>query len=159
VNTIGTDKGLGVGHAILYGTLAVGILDLLDAFVFFGLRGVAPILIPQSIASGLLGRAAYDGGFGTAALGVLLHFFIAFGIVTTYVLASRQWPALARRPFVYGPLYGILVYGVMNLIVVPLSAAVVGSKTLPVVVNGLLIHMLGVGLPGALAARMALHRG
>jgi hypothetical protein len=159
VNTIGTDKGLGVGHAILYGTLAVGILDLLDAFVFFGLRGVAPILIPQSIASGLLGRAAYDGGFGTAALGVLLHFFIAFGIVTTYVLASRRWPTLARRPFIYGPLYGILVYGVMNLIVVPLSAAVVGSKTLPVVVNGLLIHMLGVGLPGALAARMALHRG
>jgi hypothetical protein len=152
-------RGLSVGRAITYGTLAVGVLDLLDAFVFFGLRGVAPILIPQSIASGVLGRAAYDGGLGTAALGVLLHFFIAFGIVTTYVLASRRWPTLARRPFIYGPLYGILVYGVMNLIVVPLSAAVVGSKTLPVVVNGLLIHMLGVGLPGALAARMALHRG
>jgi hypothetical protein len=152
-------RGLSVGRAITYGTLAVGVLDLLDAFVFFGLRGVAPILIPQSIASGVLGRAAYDGGLGTAALGVLLHFFIAFGIVTTYVLASRRWPTLARRPFIYGPLYGILVYGVMNLIVVPLSAAVVGSKTLPVVVNGLLIHMLGVGLPGALAARMAFHRG
>ena len=147
--------GLSMGRAILYGTLAVGVLDLLDTFVFFGLRGVAPILIPQSIASGVLGSAAYDGGTGTAALGVLLHFFIAFGIVTTYVLASRRWPALVRRPFAYGPLYGLVVYAVMNLVVVPLSAAVVGSKSWPVIVNGLLIHMLGVGLPSALAARAA----
>jgi hypothetical protein len=31
------------GQAILYGTLTVGCLDLLDAFVFFGLRGIPPI--------------------------------------------------------------------------------------------------------------------
>jgi hypothetical protein len=159
VNKLSDGRGLSLGRAILYGTLTVGVLDLLDALVFFGLRGVAPILIPQSIASGLLGRTAYDGGVGTAALGVVLHFFIAFGIVTTYVLASRGWPALARRPFLYGPLYGILVYGVINVIVVPLSAAVVGSKTWPVVVNGLLIHMLGVGLPSALFARKAVPLG
>ena len=50
--------GLTLGRAILYGTLALGVLDLLDALIFFGLRGVAPILIPQSIASGVLGGAA-----------------------------------------------------------------------------------------------------
>lgn len=79
----------------------------------------------------MLGRAAYDGGLGTAAPGVLLHFFIAFGILTTYVLASRWWPALARHPFLYGPLYGILVYDMMKLVVVPLSAAVIGPKSWP----------------------------
>ncbi|MGH7570572.1 MAG: hypothetical protein ACREMK_01865 [Gemmatimonadota bacterium] len=115
-----------------------------------------PILIPQSIASGLLGRAAYEGGAGTAALGVLLHFFIAFGIVTTYFVASRRLPILARRPFLFGPLYGLLVYAVMNVVVVPLSAVVVGTKTWPVVVNGLLIHMLGVGLPSALFTQAAI---
>lgn len=150
-----TGQGLSVARAIAYGALAVGILDILDAFVFFGLRGVAPLVILQSIASGLLGRAAYQGGLGTAALGLVLHFFIATSIVTAYVLASRAWPALARRPFLHGPLYGILVYGVMNLVVVPLSAAAVGSKTWPVVINGLLIHVFGVGLPSALAARAA----
>lgn len=148
-------RGLSMGRAIAYGALAVGILDILDAFVFFGLRGVAPIVILQSIASGVLGRLAYQGGLGTATLGLVLHFFIAFSIVTTYVLASRRLTALARRPFVYGPLYGILVYGVMNLVVVPLSAAAVGPKTWPVVVNGILIHLFGVGLPSALAARAA----
>jgi uncharacterized membrane protein len=131
----------------------VGVLDLLDALVFFGLRGVPPIRIPQSIASGLLGAAAYRGGAATAALGTLLHFLIAFAIVAVYHLASRRWPSLARRPWLWGPLYGLAVYLVMNLAVVPLSAAVVGPKTLPVVVNGVLIHLFGVGLPSALSAR------
>jgi hypothetical protein len=40
---------------------------------------------------------------------------------------------------------------------VPLSAAVVGSgpKPVPVIVNGLLIHMIGVGLPTAIFASRA----
>lgn len=79
-----------VGKAMLLGTLTVGSLDLFDAIVFFGLRGVAPIRILQSIASGLLGRPAYAGGAGTALLGLLLHFFIAFTIVATYLIPLRR---------------------------------------------------------------------
>ena len=44
-----------MGRAILYGGLVVGTLDALDALIFFGLRGVAPIRIGQSIAAGVLG--------------------------------------------------------------------------------------------------------
>src|SRR5580765_8229971 len=44
-------------HPILFGTLVVGTLDLLDAVVFFRIRnGVPPLRIFQSIAAGLLGR-------------------------------------------------------------------------------------------------------
>lgn len=50
------------GRALLVGTLAVGVLDILDAIVFFALRGAQPIRILQSIAAGLLGRAAFAGG-------------------------------------------------------------------------------------------------
>jgi hypothetical protein len=134
------------------GGLVVGTLDILDAFVFFGLRDVSPLTITQSIASGLLGRAAYQGGISTAALGLLLHFGIAVTIVCVYYAATRWLPALMRKPLVFGPLYGLVVYGVMNYVVVPLSAAVVGSGPKPpaVLVNGLLIHMVGVGLPAAL---------
>ncbi len=136
------------------GGLVVGVLDILDAFVFFGLRGVPPIAIPQSIASGLLGRAAFRGGLPTAALGMLLHFGISFAVVSVYYAATRWLPVLARRPLVFGPLYGLVVYVVMNYVVLPLSAAVTGSGPKPaaVVVNGLLIHLLGVGLPSALFA-------
>ena len=147
-------------RAIVYGTLVVGTLDALDAVVFFGLRsGATPIRIFQSIASGLLGRASFQGGLGTAALGVCLHFFIAFVIVTIYHVASRRARILTDRPVMFGLLYGVAAYFVMSRIVVPLSAAGGGGwPPLPVLVNGLLIHALGVGLPSALFARAAASR-
>ena len=146
-------------RALVTGTLIVGVLDILDAFIFFGLRGARPIGILQSIASGVLGRAAYQGGMRTALLGLLLHFFIAFGVVATYLAATRLVPGLNRRPWVYGLLYGVAVYAVMNLIVIPMSAAALGSGPTPAVVraNGLLIHMFGVGLPAALIAAKTAH--
>lgn len=146
---------LSTGRALLVGTLAVGILDGLDAVVFFGLRGVAPVRIFQSIASGLLGRAAFSGGWMTAILGGTLHFFIAFCVVGVFLAASRRLTFLVRRPIVWGILYGVGVYLVMNRIVIPLSAAASGAPPWPVFVNGVLIHMFGVGLPAALVARLS----
>lgn len=140
------------GRAVLLGTLAVGVLDLLDVFVFFGMRGVAPVQILHAIASGLLGRAAFAGGLATALLGLLIHFAIACAVVVVYHLASRRFPTLRRHPFAWGPVYGILVYLVMNYLVLPMTPAMTGPPSLPVVVNGLLIHALGVGLPAALSA-------
>jgi hypothetical protein len=146
---------LSAAQAILFGTLVVGTLDGLDAIVFFGLRsGVGPIRIFQGIASGLLGPAARQGGLKTAALGVALHFVIAFGIVLTYFLVSRRVSALTRHPVICGLLYGLVAYAVMNLAVIPLSK--IGGPAMPpapVLANGLLIHMFGVGLPAALFAR------
>ncbi|HEX9366349.1 MAG TPA: hypothetical protein VF921_06970 [Vicinamibacterales bacterium] len=144
-------------QAILWGTLVVGTLDALDAIVFFGLRGGArPIRIFQGIASGLIGPAARQGGLKTAALGVFLHYFIAFGIVTTYFVVSRRVRLLTRRPVICGLVYGLLAYAVMNLVVIPLSK--IGGPSMPaapVVANGLLIHIFGVGLPSALFAAAA----
>jgi hypothetical protein len=61
-------------------------------------------------------------------------------------------PALARRPLVFGPIYGMVAFFVMNLVVIPLS--VIGTVTLrwPGAINGLLIHALLVGPPAAVAA-------
>jgi hypothetical protein len=144
------------GRALLYGTLAVGVLDILDAFVFFFLRsGVRPIRILQSIAAGLLGRASFTGGWRTATLGLALHFFIAFVIVLVFMMASRSLPWLRRHAVAAGLLYGVAVYLTMTFIVVPASAAAGGVPALPVAINGVLIHMFGVGLPAALAARAA----
>jgi hypothetical protein len=150
-----TRRSLSPAQALLLGTLTVGVLDLIDAMVFFGLRGVTPVRILQSIAAGLLGRDAFRGGSATAGLGALLHFFIAFGIVCVYYLVSRRLDILTRHPVLCGLLYGVLVFVIMNRVVIPLSAAVTGPMSLPVLVNGLLIHALGVGLPSALFARAA----
>lgn len=143
------------GRAILVGGFVAGVLDITYAFVFWGLRGAAPGRILQSVASGLLGSASYEGGTGTAVLGGALHMLNACLIAAVYVLASRRLPDLARRPFLWGPLYGIGAYLVMNYVVIPLSAFPRrgGSPAPAVWITGVLAHVFLIGLPIALAAR------
>jgi hypothetical protein len=137
-------------RAILLGTIAVGVFDALDALVFFGMRGVKPLRVFQAVASGLLGKASFSGGLATSLLGVALHFFIAFGIVLTYFLASGKIEALTSHPVICGLAYGLAVYFFMNYVVIPLSAVNRSPFSLPVFVNGVVGHMLLVGLPCAL---------
>jgi hypothetical protein len=144
-----------LGRAIAAGGLAVGVLDGLDAIIFFGLRGTPAIRIFQSIASGLLGPAAFQGGWPAAALGVLLHFTIATVIVAVLCLAARAWPAIVDRVVPTAIAYGLGAWLVMNFVVIPLAMGARGRMIWPVVVNGLLIHVFGVGLPAVLAARAA----
>jgi hypothetical protein len=149
-------------RAIIRGGLVVGVLDLLDAFLFFGIRsGAQPINILHSIAAGAIGRdAARAGGMPTAALGLALHFVVAIAITMVYVVASRLIPALRKHWIISGLAFGVLAYFVMTFVVVPLSNAGPGRISFalpasPVLINGLLIHALGVGLPAAYFARKA----
>ncbi|MBW8877940.1 MAG: hypothetical protein JF614_23505 [Acidobacteria bacterium] len=142
--------------AILVGGSIAGALDITYAIVFSAFRGVPPVRILQSVASGLLGAAAYDGGLPTAALGLLLHFFIAFSAAAIFYLASRWFPLLIRQAVLSGVLYGAGIYAVMNLVVVPLSAFPRKLSFPPLVLaTGLFVHMFFIGLPIALAARRA----
>jgi hypothetical protein len=148
-------------RAIVGGGLMIGVLDLLDAFVFFWLRnGARPMGILQSIAAGAIGRdAARAGGIQTAALGLVLHFLIAFIIATIYIVASRFLPVLRRRWVLSGIGYGVVAYFVMTFGVVPLSNAgpgriVFALPVTAVLINGLAIHALGVGLPAAYFASL-----
>jgi hypothetical protein len=144
--------------AILAGGGIAGALDITYAVVFSGFRGVPALRVLQSVASGLLGPAAYDGGVPVAVLGLFLHFFIAFSAAAIFYLASRRLSFLTRQPVVAGVLYGVAVYAVMNLVVIPLSAY--QRKVFPppplVLATGLLVHMFCIGLPIALASRRAL---
>jgi hypothetical protein len=141
-------------HPILYGTLVVGTLDALDAIVFFGLRSaVTPGRIFQSIAAGIYGRNASRMGIHSIGLGIILHYFIAFLIVAIFYLMSRAIPFMRKQTVIAGIAYGIAAYFVMNYAVIPLSATARGPFVLPVFINGIVIHALGVGLPAAWFAR------
>jgi uncharacterized membrane protein YagU involved in acid resistance len=138
------------------GALVAGAFDITYAIVFSYLRrGTPPSRILQSVTSGVLGRAAYDGT-RTAALGLGLHFLNAFIITTIFFLAARSWPALVRRPIAIGAAYGLLVYLVMNFVVIPLSAIGVFPRPAPVLwMTELSVHMFLVGVTIALAAHRA----
>ena len=135
-------------QAILWGGLCAGTLDFIGACVTNASRGVTPSRIAQSIASGLLGRAAFDGGYKTAALGVVLHFVIALGAATVFCLASVRLGWLAERPYLSGALFGIAVFWFMQLVVLPMSAIPFKQNfSWSVVTIGLIVHVLCVGLP------------
>jgi hypothetical protein len=140
--------------AIFWGGLACGVFDITQAFIAFGLQfHLRPTQVLQSVASGLLGSKSFQGGAKTAALGLALHFFIAFSWAAGYYVASRQIAFLTERPVIAGLLYGELVWVVMTLVVLPLSAAHRWPPRLDAasVITGPILHMVLVGLPIALA--------
>lgn len=150
-------------ETIVYGGLAVGVLDYLDAITFFGLYyGSTPIRIFQSVASGVLGKeAATNGGVTTFLLGTFLHFVVAFGIATVFYLVSSKLTFLIRYAIVCGMIYGVIAHFVMQYVVIPLSAITRNPDApfvLPVFLNSIIGHALLVGLPVALIARWSAKR-
>jgi hypothetical protein len=143
--------------AILIGGGIAGALDITYAIVFWAFRGVSATRVLQSVASGLLGAPAFKGGLSTAALGFVLHFVIALSAATIFYLAAKATPVFTRHAFISGVLYGLAIYVVMNLVVLPLSAFP-RKVTFPLVATttGLFVHMFLVGLPISLAVRRAL---
>jgi hypothetical protein len=133
---------------ILVGGATAGTLDLISAFITFGAN------MPRGIASGLLGRQASQEGVGPYILGILLHYFIAFSAAAIYCLASRKLEFLKDHFLVCGIFYGIAVFLVMNFIVLPLCEFhYTGPYQLRGLIQGLVMHMLIIGLPISLSLR------
>ena len=141
-------------QAIVAGGFLAAVLDAANALVAYKLAfGMSPLAIYQFVASGMLGQAAFSGGVGTALVGVAVHLSVAFSASTVFVLASERLPSLRRDAVGWGLAFGVAVFGVMNLVVIPLSRIPASVPTLPLLVNGVVGHALLVGLPIALAAR------
>jgi uncharacterized membrane protein YagU involved in acid resistance len=145
-----------VALTILLGTAVAGTLDMTEACVYWGVtKGVPPERIFHTVASGLLGKAAFVGGAATAALGLVAHYGIMAVMVACYVLASLRLPILTRRPLVMGLAYGAATYAVMNSVVLPLSQARHGGPfVLSTFLNNLSAHLFMVGAPIALVAAL-----
>jgi hypothetical protein len=146
---------------IVIAGLTAGALDITYAFIIWGLRGVSPIRIGQSVAAGLLGRdAAVAGGTATGLFGLLLHFILGTIIAAIYYTAARNVRLLVDRAVPFGIAYGLVTYGVMNYVVMPLSAIgrTGGGGPLYITITGILVHMFLIGLPIALITRRGLRR-
>ncbi len=140
---------------ILIGGLIAGAFDITYACVYsYAMRGTRPVRILQSVASGAFGAKAFTAGTKMALIGLVFHFLISITAAGVYFLASRQLKILISRPIICGMLYGVCVYLFMNFVVLPLSAIPFKmSYPWPSLAGGLLIHMLGIGLPIALVVR------
>jgi len=150
-------------HTVVLGGMVIGVLDFLDASIFFTqYYGISIERVWQSVAAGVLGReASTAGGWNTAALGIFLHFVIAFLVAAVYFAGTRVTNFLVNRPVISGLSFGVVANFVMQWVVIPLSAA--GSPTpapfrWPVFLNSVIGHALFVGLPVALIAAWSARR-
>lgn len=140
--------------AVLVGGGLAATFDLIYAFAMSAAGGIMPVRVLQSVASGLLGSRAFDGGLPAAAVGLLAHYAIVFAAAALYVAASRPLPVLRDRAVVCGLVFGVGVYLFMNFVAVPLSAVPFEISYTPSrLAQGFISHAALVGLPIALAVR------
>jgi hypothetical protein len=141
--------------AILIIGLIAGTLDITDSLVFNYFRGITPTMVFQYIATGLIGTRAVGLGLKSVALGVALHYTIAFTWTAIFYAASRKLAILTRRSVTCGLLYGAIVYIVMNFIVLPLSRVphVHAAATLAARINAVAALLVCIGLPISLLLR------
>ncbi len=144
-------------RAVLVGGSIAGALDILYALTFAAVNGTMPMRLLQVVASGLLGETAYEGGMPVAFLGLCLHFGLSYLWAMCFVAVALRYARLVQRPALTGAVFGIGVFLVMNLVVLPLSAfphPVTFRQ--PGATLDLLSHMFLFGVPIARAAASAM---
>ncbi|MDB5471355.1 MAG: hypothetical protein JWR84_2915 [Caulobacter sp.] len=136
--------------AILWGGLVAGAADIGAAALIWKI----PVdVVFRSVARGWLGKAAKDSGLQGVLIGAASHFFICLVCAVLYVFAARRFPVLTRQPILCGALFGLIIYGVMTYLVVPLSA--VGPRPSPPVDLTLLLAILANVMVGVIIALFA----
>lgn len=113
--------------ALLLAGLLTGVVDglfssLLNVFAYHST--VARLF--QGVASVLLGRGALEGGTRTVAIGVLMHFAVAFTWSAVFLFLALRWSPVRRLlasshgTLKVAALYGPLIWMVMSLAVIPI---------------------------------------
>ena len=138
------------------GGLITGMLHfIVQIGIVFGLILKTPIISSlQYVASGAMGDTAFTGGLATALLGLVLDFIMTTIMAGVFILSVDRIPLLRRHVIPGSLLYGFGVFIVMNLIVLPLSAAPpLPDPPMWLFIEIILEHILLIGLPLGLLVR------
>jgi len=139
---------------ILTAAVIVGTLDITAACTQVYLRTGQPSIKPVLlfVASGLLGKAAYNNGDSIAAVGLLIHYCVAAAFTLFFFLVLAKLSFTKQQRLLTGILYGAFIWVVMNLLVLPLTAAAPLQKTFSGVAIGMGILIVCIGMPLAFLA-------
>ncbi len=136
---------------ILWSGLVAGILDAIAGvivyFIFFNLN---PLQVLQFIASGIHGPEAINGGFLMIVAGTLYHFLIAYVVAIIYFFLYPKIKLLRTKIALMGLIYGLGIWSVMNLFVLPQSNIPKSPFDMNLAIIGIIWHMVLVGLPIAI---------
>jgi len=128
-----------------------GILDAIAGvivyFIFFDLD---PLQVLQFIASGIHGPESIDGGFLMVLAGAFYHFLIAYVVAIIYFILYPKIKLLRTKMVLMGLVYGLGIWLVMNLLILPQSNIPKGPFDYSLAIIGIIWHMVLVGLPIAI---------
>ncbi len=134
---------------IVFSGIIAGTLDIVGVIVIYAvlLDKTTAERILQSIASGLFGKEAYAGGMETVLYGLLFHYIIATSWAAGYFFIFPTIPFLRKQKFLSGLFYGVTVWVMMNLVLLPLFNVKMPPFTLQGVLMGIGMLMFFIGLP------------
>jgi hypothetical protein len=82
-------------------------------------------------------------------LGAVVHYLISIVWASIYVLLAQRFPALWRSPWLWGPVYGVVVAIGMNTLLM-IKHVVTGPPSGTMLVQALVVHCIFFALPLAL---------
>lgn len=135
-------------------TLIAGTLDILAAYmqVYISTGQVSKKMF-NYIASGALGlESSMSGGWEVIALGIFFHYFIAFAFTLLFFLMYNKLKIGAINKYIAGILYGLFVWFVMNIVVLPLTKLPHITFNVNKAIIAALILIFMIGLPISIAA-------
>lgn len=140
---------------ILLTGLLAGTLDIVSAFLnFLAQGGDDPRKVLVFIASGVFGQRAFEPSYMMfmSVSGLVFHYLIALIWTTLYFMTYPRIHLLSSHKYLNGMAYGLIVWIIMNLVVLPLS----GTPEMELIFKRVAISMgiliVAIGLPISLVA-------
>lgn len=137
----------GALKTILLSAFILGVADGLAAIVLTWLNGRPPIIVFQYIASGVLGPTAFAGGLWSVSLGVIAHFFIALAWTVIFFILHPACSLYVHNKILKSVVYGLLIWAIMNMIILPLSRVPSGEININQALTGIAILIVAAGIP------------
>lgn len=134
---------------LLAGSLDI-VLACLQAYI---VRGTSPEIVLRFIASGALGKPAFTGGWEMPLIGLLFHFIIAYSFTILFFLLYPSIKPMRKSIVLTAIVYGIFIFVVMNLLVLPMTKIARASIQLDKAAIATLILIMAIGLPLSIFAR------
>lgn len=132
-----------IKNLLLTGLLA-GLLDGIAAVVFLAKMNFG--IVFKFIASGIFGKSAFAGGNEMVLYGIALHFLIAISFTFFFYYTFNRFGFFENNKIIRGLIYGVFVWTVMNIVVLPLSNTPQNPLTFIGAAKGMTIIMVCVGL-------------
>ncbi|WP_460954043.1 DUF1440 domain-containing protein [Spirosoma litoris] len=138
---------------VLITGLIAGSLDFGAAVLLFVSQSKQnPSLLLKAISSAALGPKAFRGGNEMVFLGLCFHYLIAFSWTALYFFVfPRVFPC--GTILANAVVYGLFVWVIMNLIVLPLSKAEPRPFSPLMALVNIAILIMAIGLPCAYGAK------